>query len=126
MSSTVALLASIAFAVICASIARSKNRRVRLWAILGLFFGVFALVWLLCLRRSQPAVGGYGPAGFNRSGYDQRPLGPYGYHRDPQPQSSWADEQPAGQWPPPEPAPRAWPDAPAQDPDDPGQWPPQS
>lgn len=49
-----ALVVSIVFAVICWSLAGSRDRSQPLWAILGFFFPVIALIVLLVIGKSKP------------------------------------------------------------------------
>lgn len=50
------LIVSIVFAIVCASLAGSRNRHRVVWAILGFFFPVIALIVLLILGKKQPAA----------------------------------------------------------------------
>jgi len=47
------LVVSIVFAIVCASLAGSRNRHRVGWAILGFFFPVISLIVLLILGKKQ-------------------------------------------------------------------------
>lgn len=47
----------VAFAIICAIIASNKNRSAVGWFILGLIFGIFALIVIACLSRLDVPMG---------------------------------------------------------------------
>ena len=48
------LIISIVFAIVCASLAGSRNRHRVVWAILGFLFPIIALIVLLILGKKQP------------------------------------------------------------------------
>ena len=48
------LIISIVFAIVCASLAGSRNRHRVVWALLGFFFPVIALIVLLIIGKKQP------------------------------------------------------------------------
>lgn len=50
----VALVISLVFAAVCWSLAGARNRSQVLWAILGFFFPVIALIVLLIIGKSKP------------------------------------------------------------------------
>src|SRR5438093_9421867 len=50
------LIGGIVMAVICGLIAKSKGRSVALWAVLGFFFGLIALIVIALLKKQQPAM----------------------------------------------------------------------
>lgn len=50
------LVVSIVFAIVCASLAGRRNRHRVVWAILGFFFPVIALIVLLILGKRQPGA----------------------------------------------------------------------
>jgi uncharacterized membrane protein YdcZ (DUF606 family) len=50
------LIGGILMAVICGLIAKSKNRSVPLWAVLGFFFGLISLIIIALLKKQQPAM----------------------------------------------------------------------
>lgn len=52
------LVVSIVFAIACASLAGSRNRHRVVWAILGFFFPIIALVVLLIIGKSKPKAAG--------------------------------------------------------------------
>jgi cell division protein FtsW (lipid II flippase) len=45
-----------AFAVLCAEMARTRNRNTAVWAIMGLLFGVFAVIVLALIGKSDNAA----------------------------------------------------------------------
>jgi len=51
------LFFAVIFAIICASVAKSKNRETALWGVLGFFFGIFALIILLVIEKREPQFG---------------------------------------------------------------------
>lgn len=48
------LIVSIVFAIVCASLAGSRNRHRVVWAILGFLFPLIALIVLLIIGKKQP------------------------------------------------------------------------
>lgn len=50
----VALIIALVFAAVCWSLAGSRDRNQLLWAILGFFFPIIALILLLILGKSKP------------------------------------------------------------------------
>ena len=48
------LIISIVFAIVCASLAGSRNRHRVVWAILGFLFPIIALIVLLIIGKKQP------------------------------------------------------------------------
>jgi heme/copper-type cytochrome/quinol oxidase subunit 3 len=56
------LIGGIVFAVACGFVAKSKNRSVALWAVLGFLFGFIPLIIVAVLKKKEPATG-YGMAG---------------------------------------------------------------
>ncbi|MFM7552844.1 MAG: deoxyribodipyrimidine photolyase [Actinomycetota bacterium] len=49
------LIISIVCAIVCASLAGSRNRHRVVWAILGFFFPIIALIVLLIIGKKQPS-----------------------------------------------------------------------
>ena len=50
----VALIIALVFAAVCWNLAGTRNRSQVLWAILGFFFPIIALILLLILGNSKP------------------------------------------------------------------------
>jgi len=50
------LIISIVFAIVCASLAGSRNRHRVVWGILGFFFPIIALIVLLIIGKKQPSA----------------------------------------------------------------------
>jgi heme/copper-type cytochrome/quinol oxidase subunit 3 len=57
----VVLVVGIIFAVACGFVAKSKNRSVALWAVLGFLFGFIPLIIIAVLKKKEPETG-YGMA----------------------------------------------------------------
>jgi 4-hydroxybenzoate polyprenyltransferase len=55
---TVFLVVAIVMAVVCAYVANTKGRSVVLWAILGFFFGLIALIIIAILKKQTPTSPG--------------------------------------------------------------------
>ena len=49
------LIISTVFAIVCASLAGSRNRHRVVWAILGFLFPIIALIVLLIIGKKQPS-----------------------------------------------------------------------
>lgn len=58
------LFVGIVCAILCANIAKSKNREAGLWGVLGFFFGLIALIIIAVLDKREPGqvVGSPAPA----------------------------------------------------------------
>ncbi|MGA0123121.1 MAG: hypothetical protein ACO3KD_09015 [Gaiellales bacterium] len=54
ISFVIALVIALVFAAVCWNLAGSRNRNQVLWAILGFFFPIIALVVLLIIGKSEP------------------------------------------------------------------------
>jgi hypothetical protein len=58
LNPTVLLIGGVVFALICGYVAQGKGRSVALWAVLGFFLGLIALIILALLKKPQPTVAG--------------------------------------------------------------------
>jgi heme/copper-type cytochrome/quinol oxidase subunit 3 len=61
LNPAVLLIGGIVFGVACGFVAKSKNRSVALWAILGFLFGFIPLIIIAVLKKKEPETG-YGMA----------------------------------------------------------------
>jgi 4-hydroxybenzoate polyprenyltransferase len=55
---TVFLVVAIVMAIVCAYVANIKGRSVALWAVLGFFFGLIALIIIALLKKQTPTSAG--------------------------------------------------------------------
>ena len=58
VSYLIALVIAVVFAAVCWNLAGARDRNQPLWAILGFFFPIIALVVLLIIGKSKPKTAG--------------------------------------------------------------------
>ena len=54
----IALVVAVVFAAVCWNLAGARDRNQPLWAILGFFFPIIALIVLLVIGKSKPKTAG--------------------------------------------------------------------
>ena len=54
----IALVIAVVFAAVCWNLAGARDRNQPLWAILGFFFPIIALIVLLVIGKSKPKTAG--------------------------------------------------------------------
>jgi hypothetical protein len=56
LNATVLIIGGAVFAVVCAFVAQSKGRSMALWAVMGFFLGLIALIIIALLKKQEPTV----------------------------------------------------------------------